>query len=359
MATKKDFYDILGVPRNADKDKIKSAYRELAKKYHPDINKEPGAEEKFKEIKEAYDVLYDDEKRANYDQFGHEAFEQQQQSGFSGFSSQSNFDFEDLGDIFGSFFGGSKKTSKSPTKGNDIEMKVKISFMDSINGKNITLDLTYDKKCNNCYGIGGEISVCSKCNGNGYLNKQSRSIFGMLQSRVTCSRCNGSGKEVIHTCSTCRGNGFIKTKEKLDVKIPSGINDGQQIRLAGKGSHGYNGGNNGDLYLEIKVEPHKIFERKGNDIHITIASLTFIDLILGTEIEVPTVYGNTMLKIPSGTQPNQIFRLKGKGAKNLRSIFSYGDEYVHLDIKTPTNLNKKQISLLNEVNKEIKNSKKN
>lgn len=357
MATKKDFYDILGVPRNADKDKIKSAYRELAKKYHPDINKEPGAEEKFKEIKEAYDVLYDDEKRANYDQFGHEAFEQQQQSGFSGgFSSQSNFDFDDLGDIFSSFFGGGsrKKTSSRPVKGDDIAMKIKISFMDSIVGKNITLNLTYDKKCDHCYGIGGEVGTCSKCNGSGYLNKQSRSIFGTVQSRVTCSKCNGSGREIVNTCSTCGGKGYIKTKDNSDVKIPAGINDGQQIRLAGKGSHGYNGGDNGDLYLEIKIEPHKIFERKGNDIHITISSLTFIDLILGTEIEVPTVYGNTMLKIPSGTQPNQIFRLKGKGVKNLRSIFSYGDEYVHLNIKTPTNLSKKQISLLNEIKKEIK-----
>ena len=353
MATKKDFYDVLGVPKNADKDRIKAAYRELAKKYHPDINKEPGAEEKFKEIKEAYDVLYDDEKRANYDQFGHETFDQQG----GGFSSQtsSGFGFDDIGDIFSSFFGGSNSRNRTSRKrGNDTGMTIKISFMDAILGKKITLNITYDKNCSDCRGIGGEFDTCSKCGGKGFINKQSRSFLGIVQSRVSCSRCGGSGKIIINTCSRCNGKGSYKTKESLELKIPAGINNGQQIRVPGKGGHGYNGGENGDLYIEVMVEQHKFFKREGNDIHVTIP-VNFIDIILGAEVEVPTVYGNAILKIPSGTQPTQIFRLKGKGAKDIKSIFSScGNEYVHLDIKVPNRLSKKQIELLNEFKKEMK-----
>lgn len=354
MATKRDFYDVLGVPKNADKDRIKAAYRELAKKYHPDVNKEPGAEEKFKEIKEAYDVLYDDEKRANYDQFGHEAFNQQNE-GFSSQSTSYGFGFDDIGDIFSSFFGGDSKSRNSfKKKGNDTEMTIKISFMDAILGKNITLNITCDEKCSNCGGIGGEkFDDCPKCGGKGFINKQSRNFFGVVQSQVSCPKCDGNGKIIVDVCDQCKGKGFYKTKKKLDLKIPAGINDKQQIRIPGRGEHGYNGGENGDLYLNILVEPHKFFKREGNDIHITI-SLTIIDIILGTQIEVPTVYGNTSMKIPGGTKPTQIFRLKGKGAKNINSMFSYGDEYVHLDIKIPTRLSKKQIYLLEEFKKEMK-----
>ena len=355
MATKRDFYDVLGVPKNADKDRIKAAYRELAKKYHPDINKEPGAEEKFKEIKEAYDVLYDDEKRANYDQFGHDAFDQQDGGGFSSQQTSYGFGFDDIGDIFSSFFGGGDNRNRTSKKrGSDTEMTIKISFMDAILGKKITLNVTYDESCSNCHGIGGEFDTCSKCGGKGFINKQGRSSFlGIVQTQIPCSKCGGNGKIIVNTCSRCNGKGFYRTKKILDVKIPAGINNKQQIRLQGKGNHGYYGGENGDLYIEVIVEPHKFFKREGNDIHVTIP-LNFIDIILGTEVEVPTVYGNTILKIPNGTQPTQIFKLKGKGVKDIHSIFSYGNEYVHLDIKVPTHLSKKQISLLNEFKKEMK-----
>ncbi len=350
----KDYYATLGVSKSASKDEIKSAYRKLAKKYHPD-NKETGDEAKFKEVQEAYDILYDDQKRKTYDQFGSAAFEQagtNPGSGnpFDGFSSAGGADFSD---IFSSFFGGGtrqRQASNSPTKGNDRLMRVKVNFMDTIMGKDITLNYTYDKVCDHCHGSGAEspsdVHTCSNCHGTGYVKVRRQTLFGVMESQETCSQCNGTGKNINKFCTKCKGNGYIKTKTDLAIHIPAGINEGQQIFVSGKGERGYNGGPNGDLYVEIVVNPHEYFTRKGNDIYVT-CPLDFIDAILGTSLTVPTVYGQETIKIPEGTQPNTVMRLKDKGVKDLRSGRP-GDEYVTLEIKTPKNLTAEQKELLHQ-----------
>ncbi|MCQ2752863.1 MAG: molecular chaperone DnaJ [Bacilli bacterium] len=352
MANKRDYYEVLGLSKNASKDEIKSAYRKLAKQYHPDINKAPGAEAKFKEVQEAYDVLYDDNKRATYDQFGHAAFEQgMNQGGFGGQGfSGAGFGDINLDDIFGSFFGGGSRRSRSrgnaARRGDDEVMRIRLSFMDAIKGKTITLNLTYDEMCSSCHGQGGTTETCSNCGGSGYVMGTRNTFFGMMQSQETCPACGGSGKIITSRCSACNGKGYNKVKKSFDVKIPAGINSGQQIRLSGKGARGSNGGPNGDLYLEIQVQDHPNFKRDGNDIHIKIP-LSFVDAALGTSIDVPTVYGEVSLTIPAGSQPTQIFKLKGRGVKDWRTA-TPGDQYVHLDIKTPTSLSKEQKNLLKE-----------
>lgn len=350
MAEKRDYYDVLGIKKGASKDEIKSAYRKLAKVYHPD-NKETGNEAKFKEVQEAYDILYDDQKRATYDQFGHSAFEQAGANPggnpFEGFA-QGGF-----GDIFSSFFGGGaarQRRPAGPRKGQDRLTRIKVDFMDTINGRDITLPYTYDATCEHCHGTGAQspndIETCPTCHGNGYVNVRTRSLFGMMESQQTCERCGGSGKIVKNYCSTCKGNGYTRIKTDLAIHIPAGINEGQQIFVANKGERGLNGGPNGDLYVEIVVKPHEYFTRKGNDIHIT-APIDFIDAILGTTIDVPTVYSTAQLKVPEGTQPNTILRMKEKGVKDLRSG-KPGDEYVHLQIQTPKNLTQAQKELLHQ-----------
>lgn len=349
MANKADYYETLGVKKNASKDEIKSAYRKLAKKYHPD-NKETGNEAKFKEVQEAYDILYDDQKRAAYDQFGHAAFEQTGggaggnpfQGGFSGFS-----DMGDLGDIFSSFFGGGARRNANPNgpqRGDDDLMRARIDFMDAVNGKEITISLDIDETCSHCHGTGAEtpndIHTCSHCSGRGFINTQKRTLFGVMNAQETCPYCGGSGKIVDHKCSSCGGKGYTRKKKDITVKIPAGINNGQQIRVSGMGGRGLNGGPNGDLYVEIAIKEHSYFKRDGNDIHIEVP-LDFVDAILGTTIEVPTVYGEYNVTVPSGTQPGQILRMKGQGIKDLRSG-KPGDQYVHLLIKMPTSLSKEQ-----------------
>ncbi len=349
MAEKRDYYEALGVSKSASKDEIKSAYRKLAKTYHPD-NKETGNEAKFKEVQEAYDVLYDDQKRAAYDQFGHSAFEQAGgnpgANPFEGFGGAGGFDF---GDIFSGIFGGGRQRSNvGPQKGNDRITRIKVNFMDTITGKDVNFPYTYDEVCDHCKGSGAEtpsdVKTCPTCRGTGYVKVQRRSIFGMMESQEVCSQCGGRGKTVSNKCSKCRGEGYVRKKVDLAVHIPAGISNGQQIFVSGKGDRGYNGGQNGDLYVEIVVKPHDYFTRQGNDIHINIP-LAFVDACLGTTIDVPTVYGTEKLKINEGTQPNTVLRMSGKGVKDLRTSRP-GDEYVHLQIKTPTNLSKEQKELL-------------
>lgn len=354
MAEKRDFYEVLGVNKSASKDEIKSAYRKLAKKYHPD-NKETGSEAKFKEVQEAYDILYDDQKRSAYDQFGHAAFEQAggnpggnpfQGGGFGGFG-----DGVDLGDIFSSFFGGGSRRRSNPTgprRGNDTVMRVKIDFMDAINGRDITLNHTVDEKCSACDGTGAkspkDIHVCSHCGGTGVVRVQKRSLFGVVESQEECPYCNGTGKTIDNKCPDCGGKGYIRKKKDINVHILAGINNGQQIRVNGMGERGYNGGPNGDLYVEVIIKPHQTFQRDGNDIHIEVP-VDVIDAILGTKVDIPTVYGDVSLTIPAGTQPGQILRMKGQGVKDLRSG-KPGDQYVHLNIKVPTSLSGEQKALL-------------
>lgn len=359
---KRDFYEVLGISKSASKDEIKSAYRKLAKKYHPDINHDADAPEKFKEVQEAYDILYDDKKRQMYDQFGMAAFENGGSTGGAGnpfqgggFSSQ-GFGGVDLGDIFNSFFGGGSTRSSQnygPQRGNDTLSRVRISFMDAINGKTITMPITYDENCSTCGGTGAktsnDIKTCPDCGGRGYIRTQQRTIFGVMENQTTCPKCGGTGKIITDKCPDCGGKGYKRVKKDMDVNIPAGINSGQQLRVAGKGERGVNGGPNGDLFLEIIVSPHQYFTRDGNDIHIEIP-LDFIDAILGVKIDVPTVYGDCEVEIPAGTQPNQIIRLKGRGVKDLRKGMP-GDEYVHIKLQTPTKISKEQRKLLEEYKK--------
>lgn len=354
---KKDYYEVLGLTKGASKDDIKSAYRKLAKKYHPDVNKEPGAEEKFKEIQEAYDVLYDDKKREMYDQFGMAAFEQGASTGGegnpfsgSGFSSQGFGDIN-LNDIFSSFFGGGSRQgrqSSGPQRGDDSLMRVRIGFMDAILGKKIKIPVSYDEKCATCGGTGAkspnDFQTCSRCGGKGYIRTQQRTMFGVMENQSVCPDCNGTGKIITNKCPDCNGQGYVHVKRDVEVNVPAGINEGQQIRLKGKGGRGRLGGENGDLYLEMVVSPHEYFKRDGNDIHIEVP-ISFVDACLGVTIDVPTVYGDVEVKIPAGTQPNALLRLKGRGIKDMRKG-TPGDEYIHVKIETPTKLSKDQKDLL-------------
>lgn len=359
---KRDFYEVLGVAKTASKDEIKSAYRKLAKKYHPDLNKEPGAEEKFKEVQEAYDILYDDKKRQMYDQFGMAAFEQGASTGgagnpFSGagFAGQ-GFGDVDLGDIFSSFFGGGARRSRrsyGPQRGDDTLQRIRVPFMDAILGKKVLVPVSYDEKCSKCGGTGAKdpssIKTCSRCGGKGYVTSQQRTIFGVMEQQSVCPDCGGSGKVITDKCPDCGGVGHKHIKRDIEVNIPAGINAGQQIVIRGKGAAGTNGGDNGDLYLEIVITPHEFFKRDGNDIHIDVP-ISFIDAILGKKVDIPTVYGDCEVDIPAGVQPNQILRLKGRGIKDMRKG-TPGDQYIHVIVKTPTKISKEQKKLLEEYQK--------
>lgn len=351
MAEKRDPYVVLGVSKNATSDEIKSAYRKLARQYHPDLNKEEGAEAKFKEVQEAYEILSDPDKKAKYDQFGYAAFDQQGGFGGGGFG---DFGDIDLGDIFGSFFGGGARRNQhasGPARGNDVLRRVRISFMDSINGKTIELDLNLDETCPHCNGSGAEnpndITTCSQCRGSGYITAVQQTLFGRMQTQRECPNCNGTGKTVSNRCKTCGGKGFNTVKKTIEVKIPAGIASGQQICVRGKGERGAKGGPNGDLYIEVIVEPSKIFTREGNHIHIN-KDITYLEAILGATIDVETVYGTVQIDVPAGTQPNATLRLRGKGVKDLRSG-NIGDQYIHFNVTIPTSINKEERDLLEKL----------
>ncbi len=345
---KRDYYEVLGVSKSASADEIKKAYRKLAMKYHPDRNKEEGAEEKFKEINEAYEVLSDETKRQKYDQFGFAGVDGNgfNQQGFSG-------DFGGFEDIFSSFFGGgfggSRRASSAPRQGQDRYMQMRIDFMDAVFGKTETISLDVDEQCPHCKGSGAEsasdVSTCSRCNGTGYVVTQQQSLFGTIQQQSVCPDCRGTGKRVTRKCHKCNGMGYEHKRVKLDVKIPAGIQSGQQIRLAGKGERGTNGGPNGDLYIEILVKPHSTFQRDGNNIFIRVP-ISSIDATLGCTIQVPTVYGDVDLIIPEGTQPNTKFRLKGKGVKGRSG---QGDQFVEVSIEIPKKLSKKEKELYQQL----------
>ncbi|MFV0255036.1 MAG: molecular chaperone DnaJ [Erysipelotrichaceae bacterium] len=357
---KRDYYEILGINKNAEQSEIKKAYRKLAKKYHPDVNKEAGADVKFKEVQEAYDCLADANKKAQYDQFGHAAFDQN-----SGFGSQGGFGgaggFEDFGDIFSSFFGGGfgggRRQSNAPRKGQDRLMRMSIDFMEAIKGKTASIQLDVDEKCGSCNGSGAhsssDIKNCTTCNGQGRVMSQQRTAFGVFQQETICPHCHGSGKEIKNKCKKCHGSGYEHKTVKVDIKIPAGINTGQQLRISGKGEAGLNGGPNGDLIVEILVKNHKNFIRDGKNIHIKIP-ISLTDAVLGAKIDVPTVYGDVELKIPEGTQPNTQFRLKGKGVIDIRGG-SHGDQYVEVSVDIPKRLSVEEKDLFNKI--KLKQSK--
>lgn len=348
MAEKRDFYEVLGVDKNADTQTIKRAYRKMAKKYHPDVNKEPDAEEKFKEVQEAYEVLSDDQKRAAYDRYGHAAFDQTQggfgggASGFGGFGG-----FED---IFSSFFGGGAGGSRRPTgpmQGDDRFAQITIDFMEAINGCKKEIKVTVDENCSHCHGTGAktpnDYQTCPKCGGSGQIRQQQRTAFGTFVNTTTCPDCHGTGKVVKEKCPHCHGKGYQTKTMTVELNIPAGINSKQQLRVAGKGERGINGGPNGDLYVEINVRPHEHFVRDGRNILITIP-ISNVDAVLGCKVDVPTVYGEVELTIPEGCQHGKMFRLPGKGVKDLRGN-GVGDQIVKVEIKIPTKISREEKEL--------------
>lgn len=363
MASKRDYYETLGVSKGASIDDIKKSYRKLAKQYHPDINKDPGAVEKFKEIQEAYDILSDDKKRQLYDQFGHAGVDPNAAGGQGGFGGFGNFgDFGvDLGDIFSSFFGGGsarRTTRTGPRQGADRFIKLKIDFLDAIFGKKKDITLNLDTMCDHCNGSGGQspsdVTTCSRCNGSGVVIQRQNAGFTVFQTQRECPDCQGSGKTIKNKCNKCNGEGYTSKRTTLEVNIPAGINSGQQLRMSGRGERGENGGPNGDLYIEIVVGKHPVFEREGKDINITIP-ISVVDATLGSKIDVPTVHGTVEMEVPAGTQNGQIFKLKNKGVKDMRSD-NYGDQYVKIDVKIPTRLSKQERDLYNQLREQEKKS---
>lgn len=364
--SKKDYYEVLGVPKTATDAEIKSAFRKLAKKYHPDVSKEEGAEEKFKEAQEAYAVLSDPDKRHQYDQFGHAAFEQQY--GGAGGYDFSGFDFSDIfGDLFGNGFGfgnfGSRSSNRA-RKGDDKLVRMNLTFEEAAFGTKKTINLNISEECSECHGKGGSNEeVCPNCNGSGTINKEQSTLFGTFMTRTTCSKCEGKGKIFKNKCSKCRGTGSINTNKDIDVKIPAGVDTGNRLRLAGKGEKGINGGPNGDVYIEFNVKSHPIFQREDEDIYLKLP-ITITDAVLGSKIDVPTLYGTVKLSIPAGSKTGDKHRLKGKGLEVPNSSRK-GDMYVILEIQIPNKLSKEQKKLFEslketnlEDNSEIKNLKK-
>ena len=358
---KRDYYEVLGVNKSATEAEIKSAFRKLAKKYHPDLNKEADAAEKFKEVQEAYDVLSDENKRKTYDQFGHAAFEQGagggnpygSYGGFSGFDTSGfGFDDIDLGDIlnaaFGGGFGGRRRNSNKPQKGEDVLYRMKISFKDAVFGakKDITLDLT--DECETCDGKGGfNVKTCSKCHGSGKITREQSSLFGSFMTQTTCDECNGTGKTYERKCTDCKGNGFVRARKTITVTVPAGVDTGTQIRIKGKGEAGVNGGPNGDIFVEFVVSEDEMFERVGNDIYLNLP-ITITDAALGTEKDVPILDGNISLTIPAGSQNGDKLRIKGKGVPYINSS-KQGDLYIVLNVVIPTKLDRKQKKLFEEL----------
>ena len=344
--TKRDYYEVLGVDRNVDDAALKKAYRVLAKKYHPDMN--PGdaeAEKKFKEASEAYAVLSDPEKRRQYDQFGHAAFEGGGAGGAGGFGGFSSADFGDIfGDIFGDFFGGGRRSGRAnngPMKGANVRKGVRITFEEAIFGCEKELDVILKEPCKTCNGTGAKPGTspetCSKCGGKGQVVYTQQSFFGTVQNVQTCPDCHGSGKIIKEKCSDCGGTGYVSTKKTIKVSIPAGIDNGQSVRIRDKGEPGVNGGPRGDLLVEVTVSRHPIFQRQ--DVHIfSTAPITFAQAALGGDVRIKTVDGEVIYTVKAGTKTETKVRLKGKGVPSLRNPQLRGDHYVTLVIQTPEKL---------------------
>ena len=339
-----EYYDRLGVSKDASQDEIKRAYRKMSKKYHPDINKEPGAEEKYKEVQEAYETLSDDQKRAAYDQYGPDGANGfGGQGGFGGFDGGAGFGgFED---IFSSFFGGgATRNPNAPRQGDDLQYRVNLSFEEAIFGAEKEVHYNREATCKTCSGSGAKPGTrpvtCGRCHGQGVINVDTQTPLGMMRRQVTCDVCHGTGQEIKEPCQTCHGTGHEKQSHKVSVKIPAGVETGQQIRLAGQGEAGFNGGPYGELIVKINVYPSYKLTRDGSTIYYTL-NISFVQAALGDTVEVPTVHGNVEMTIPAGTQTGKTFRLKGKGAPRLRGG-SQGDQHVTVKIVTPTKLNDAQ-----------------
>lgn len=347
-----EFYDRLGVSKDASQAEIKKAYRKMSKKYHPDINKEPGAEEKYKEIQEAYETLGDEQKRAAYDQYGPAGANGGFGGGAGGFGGFDGAGFGGFEDIFSSFFGGGggMRNPNAPRQGDDLQYRVNLTFEEAVFG--VEKEVVYNREltCSTCHGSGAKPGTspvtCSRCHGSGVINVDTQTPLGMMRRQVTCDVCHGKGKEIKEPCHTCHGTGHEKKTHKVSVKIPAGVETGQQIRLQGQGEAGFNGGPYGDLFVIINVLPSNKFERNGSTIYYTM-NISFVQAALGDTVEVPTVHGDVEMTIPAGTQTGKTFRLRGKGAPKLHGG-GQGDQHVTVNIVTPTKLNDAQVKALKQ-----------
>ena len=356
---KRDYYEVLGVSKDASEAEIKSAFRKKAKEFHPDINKSADAPEKFKEAQEAYACLSDKDNRAKYDQFGHAAFDNPYGGAGGGGAYQENpfggFDFSDIfDDLFGGGFGGfggsygSSRNQTRARKGADSLYGMKLDFMDAVYGCKKDIDIEYFETCDDCDGHGGHgETTCPECGGRGVVIKQSNTILGVIQTKATCPECNGKGKSYKTRCNSCKGNGRIKVNKTLTIDIPAGIDNGEQLRISGKGEPGVNGGPNGDLYLEFRIANHELYRRDGIDIYIDLP-VTSTDLCLCCKKNIVTMDGDIELKIPAGSQPGDTLRIKGKGI-NRQDAWKKGDFYCVLNLVIPTSLSRKQKKLLEEL----------
>ena len=350
---KRDYYEVLGVDKNASEADIKSAFRRLAKKYHPDVSKEENAAEKFKEAQEAYAVLSDPEKRKQYDQFGHSAFSGNGGAGFSGFE---GFDFGNVSDIFEDIFEGMgfssgrsrSRSQNSPRKGADVLHRMTIDFEEAVYGTKKDIKIDVEEDCEECHGKGGFNSkTCSECHGSGTITQEQRTMFGSFLTKTTCPYCKGTGNVFEKTCQECRGHGKVNSRKTITITVPAGIDSGNRLRIAGKGGAGLNGGPNGDLYIEFIVKEHDYYQRSDDDIYIELP-LTITEAVLGTKKEVPTLYGNVDLTIPAGTQNGDKMRLRGKGIENVNTKRK-GDMYVITKIIIPEKLSRDQKKLFEEL----------
>ena len=353
MSEKRDYYEVLGVPKGASDDEIKKAYKKLARKYHPDLNRNDPktAEEKFKEVNEAYDVLKDPQKKAAYDQFGHDAFDPRRGGSagggnpFGGAGGFGGFDMDDIFDMFGMGGGGSRRARRQgPERGADLRYDLEISFEEAAFGKEIELSIPREENCPTCGGSGtakgSTPETCSVCHGTGQEQVMQRTMFGSMMTSRTCSHCHGTGKIIKDPCKDCRGTGRKSVTKKIKVNIPRGVDDGQRVRVSGGGEAGVRGGANGDLYVYIFIRPHKLFQRRGNDVLIEIP-ITFVQASLGDTVQVPTLDGAVDLKIPAGIQSGTVLRMRGKGIPHLRGT-GRGDQHVRVKVLTPQKLTSKQ-----------------
>jgi len=361
MADKRDYYEVLGVQKNADEASVKKAYRTLAKQYHPDVNKEPGAEEKFKEVSEAYEVLVDPAKRSNYDQYGHQAVN----FGNGGFQWQNFHHFDDIEDMFAGsdffgrnmfdlFFGGSRgvNSRSGAVRGGDIRYDVDLSLEEIAGGVEKNIHVTRFERCGECKGtgsVGGGLKTCPDCKGRGQVMRQQRTPFGLFQTVTTCGKCAGRGKVVDNPCKVCSGTGVERKSRDVKVKIPAGVQEGNHIPLRGEGDSGEYGGPSGNLYVVLHEKDHPVFKRHGEDI-LCEATITFTQAALGTELDVPAIKGSAKLKIPGGTQSHTVFRLKGQGLPRLQGS-GRGDEHVRVIVQIPKKLNKKQKEIVEQLSK--------
>lgn len=365
MAEKRDYYEVLGISKTATADEIKSAYRKLAKKYHPDLN--PGdkaAEEKFKEVGEAYEILSDADKRARYDQFGHAGVDPNYGAGAGGYGGgfggvDLNDLFGDLGDLFGmGGMGGGRRRANpnAPRRGGDIRVSLVLSFMEAVHGCTKTVSVNRQDVCTECGGSGAakgtSPETCPDCRGSGYVTVQQRTPFGVMQSSQPCTRCGGKGKIIQSPCPKCHGSGKTASAKRVEVNIPAGIDDDQSLRLQGLGDAGANGGPNGDLIVIVTVRPDAMFERDRFDVHVTVP-ITYSQAVLGAEIEVPTIDGKVRYDVPEGTQSGTMFRLRGKGIQYVRGR-GRGDQYVQVVVEIPKKLTKTQRDALKKFEETLK-----